>query len=131
MTEKYPSIGVQKPSENHFDGPVYVLIDGGSFSATPAFTVLADYYKRATFVGEETGGVGSGGAGADIGPMLPESHLHFTMSMESYFLLVDKSNPRRGTLPKYQVTQTIDDLAKGRDTVLEFTRELIRSGKGR
>lgn len=131
MTEKYPSIGVLKPSENHFDGPVYVLIDGGSFSATSAFTVLADYYKRATFIGQETGGVGSGGAGSDIGPTLPESHLHVRFSIESYFLVVDKSHPRRGTIPTYAVTQTADDLAKGRDTVLDFTRELIRSGKGR
>ncbi len=100
MTEQYPSIGVQKPSENHFDGPVYVLIDGGGFSATPAFTVLADYYKRATFVGEETGGVGSGGAGSDVGPTLPESHLHVGFPMESYFLDVDKGIRRRGTLPK-------------------------------
>jgi hypothetical protein len=131
MTEKYPAIGMQKPSENHFDGPVYVLIDGGGFSATPAFTVLADYYKRATFIGEETGGSGSGGAGSDIGPTLPESHLHLSMSIESYFSVVDRNPRRRGTLPKYPVTQTIGDLAKGRDTVLEFTRELIRGGKGR
>ena len=130
MTEKYPSIGVLKSSENHFDGPVYVLIDGGSFSASPAFTVLADYYKRATFIGEETGGVSSGGAGSDIGPTLPGSHLHVRFPVESYFL-VEKSNARRGTLPTHAVTQTVDDLAKGRDTVLEFTRELIRSGKGR
>jgi hypothetical protein len=131
MTEKYPAIGMQKPSENHFDGPVYVLIDGGGFSATSAFTVLADYYKRATFIGEETGGSGSGSAGSDIGPTLPESRLHLGMSMESYFSIVDRNPRRRGTLPKYPVMQTIDDLAKGRDTVLEFTRELIRSGKGR
>jgi hypothetical protein len=131
MTEKYPAIGMQKPSENHFDGPVYVLIDGGGFSATPAFTVLADYYKRATFIGEETGGSGSGGAGSDIGPTLPESHLHLAMPMESYFSVVDKTPPRRGTLPKYRVTQTLGDLASGRDTGLEFTLELIRSGKGR
>ena len=131
MTEKYPAIGMQKPSENHFDGAVYVLIDGGGFSATPAFTVLADYYKRAIFIGEEIGGTGSGGAGSDIGPTLPESHLHVQIEMESYFSVVDKHPRRRGTLPKYAVMQTIDDLARGHDTVLDFTRELIRSGKGR
>ncbi len=139
MTEKYGStfgstfmgtIGVQKPSENHFEGPVYVLIDGGCFSACSQFTVLADYYKRATFIGEETGGVGSGGGGDGIGPTLPESHLHLSMRIESYFFVVDK-NTRRGTLPRYAVRQTIDDVANGCDTVLEFTRELIRSGKGR
>ncbi len=132
MTEKYPMVGVRKPSENYFDGTVYVLIDGGSFSATAAFCATADFYKRATFIGEETGGAAEGDTGGeDIGPTLPESHLHFNIETESYFSVVDKSNRRRGTLPKYAVMQTIDDLAKGRDTVLEFTRELIRSGKGR
>jgi hypothetical protein len=49
--------------------------------------------------------------------------------MESYFTAADPNNRRRGTLPKHAVRQTVDDLAKGRDTVLEFTRELIRRGK--
>ena len=42
-------------------------------------------------------------------------------------MVIDKGNRGRGTLPKYTVAQTVDDLAKGRDTVLEFTRALIRS----
>ncbi len=140
MTEKYGFkygskfvgiIGVQKPSENQFDGTVYVLIDGGCFSACAEFSATADFYKRATFIGEETGGAAEGDTGGtDIGPTLPESHLHFKIPMEAYYSVVDKSNRRRGTLPKYTVMQTVDDLAKGRDTVLEFTRELIRSGKG-
>jgi len=131
MTEKYPTVGVRKPSENHFEGTVYVLIDGGSFSAASAFCATADFYKRAIFIGEETGGAGGGAGGQDIGPTLPNSHLHAGIPIEAEFSVGYKSNRRRGTLPKYAVTQTIDDLAKGRDTVLEFTRELIRSGKGR
>ncbi|MGI8835254.1 MAG: hypothetical protein ACR2H4_01280 [Pyrinomonadaceae bacterium] len=67
--------------------------------------------------------------GTDIGPTLPESHLHFNIETESYFSVVDKTNRRRGTLPKYAGMQTIDDLARGRDTVLEFTRDLIRTGR--
>ena len=129
MTEKYPIIGVQKPSENHFDGAVYVLIDGGSISATAEFSATADFYKRATFIGEETGGAAEGDSGGDMGPTLPESHLHLRIPGEAYFSVVDQSNRRRGTLPKHAVMQTVADLAKGRDTVLEFTRELIRSGK--
>lgn len=130
MTEKYPMVGVRKPSENHFEGTVYVLIDGGSFSAASAFCATTDFYRRAIFIGEETGGAGGGAGGEDIGPTLPKSHLHVEIPIEAEFSVVDKSNRRHGTLPTYAVTQTIDDLAKGRDTVLEFTRELIRSGKG-
>jgi hypothetical protein len=132
MTEKYPTIGVQKPSENHFDGSVYVLIDGGTISAGSVFCAMVDFHKRATFIGEETGGAAQGGTGSgDSGPTLPASHLHVGIGMESYFTVVDPNNRRRGTLPKYEVRQALDDVAKGRDTVLEFTRELIRTGKGR
>lgn len=134
--EKNPIIGVQKPSENHFDGPVYVLIDGGTISAGSVFSAIADFHKRATFIGEETGGAAEGGAGVgaaygEVSPTLPASHLTVDIPAEAAFTVVDPNNRRRGTLPKHAVRQTVDDLAKGRDTVLEFTRELIRSGKGR
>jgi hypothetical protein len=133
--EKTSIIGVQKPSENHFDGPVYVLIDGGAISAASVFCAIADFHKRVTFIGEETGGAAEGGAGVgaaygEVSPTLPASHLNVDIPGESVFTVVDPNNRRRGTLPKHAVRQTVGDLAKGRDTVLEFTRELIRSGKG-
>lgn len=116
--------------ENPFEGAVYVLMDGGSFSAAADFVALAAFYKRATFIGEETGGVAEGtNSGVEIGLTLPESHLHIGIPLYRYDTVVDKRNRGRGTLPTHPVTQTIDDLAKGRDTALEFTRELIRSGK--
>lgn len=134
-TEEFPVMRVQQPTENHFDGPVYVLIDGGTISAGSVFSAMADFYKRATFIGEETGGPAQGGASVaavagELSPTLPASHLGVDIPGEAYFTVVDPNN-RRGTLPKHTVRQTVDDLVKGRDTVLEFTRELIRSGKGR
>jgi hypothetical protein len=125
MTEKYQMIGVRQPSEPHFGGRVYVLIDGGTFSAASAFCAIADFYKRAVFIGEETGGVG-GGAGGDNGPILPESHLYVGFPREAEFSVGAR---RRGTLPTHAVVQTVADLAKGRDTALEFTLALIRNGK--
>jgi hypothetical protein len=127
MTEKYPMVGMREPADTPFDGTVYVLMDGGTFSAASAFTATADFYERAIFVGEETGGVGGGAGGSDVGPTLPKSLLHTGFAIEAEYTVVAGSN-RRGTLPTYAVKQTIDDLTKGRDTVLEFTRELIRSG---
>jgi hypothetical protein len=133
-TERYPVMRVHQPAENHFDGPVYILIDGGIISAASVFCALADFHKRATFIGEETGGAAQGGAGVgaadgELSPTLPASHLNLEIPGEAYFTVADPNNRRRGTLPKHAVRQTVDDLAKGRDTVLEFTRELIRSGK--
>ena len=132
MTETYPIIGVQKPSENRFDGAVYVLIDGGAISATAEFCATLDYYKRARFVGEETGGAAEGDTGGgDLNLTLPESHLRVRIPGEAYFTVVDSNNRRRGTRPTYAVTQTVNDLAIGRDSALEFTRELIRGANRR
>ena len=131
MTDRYPMVGVRKPSENHFSGTVYVLMDGGAFSAGSAFCAIADFYERATFIGEETGGAGGGAGGEDIGPTLPESHIHIRIPIEAEFSVMDARNLRRGTMPTHAVTQTVADLARGRDTALEFTRELIRSKRGR
>jgi hypothetical protein len=138
MTEKYGrqygarfvgTIGVQRPAEHQFDGTVYVLIDGGCISACSDFTGMREFSTRATFVGEETGGlVDSSGAGS-VAVTLPESLLTWRIHTEVYFRAVDRTARRRGTLPKYTVVQTVGDLAKGRDTVLEFTRELIRRGR--
>lgn len=134
--EQSSVIRVQKLSENHFDGPVYVLIDGGAISAGSVFSAIADFHKRATFIGEETAGAAQGGAAVgaaygELSPTLPASHLNVDIPGEAFFTVADSNNRRRGTLPKHTVRQTIDDLVKGRDTVLEFTRELIRSGKER
>jgi C-terminal processing protease CtpA/Prc len=132
-TEGFPIIRVRQPSENHFDGPVYILIDGGTISAGSMFAAIADFHKRATFIGEETGGAAQGGAGVgavyeELSPTLPASHLNLGIPGEAYFTVADPNNRSRGTLPTHTVRQTVEDLAKGRDTVLEFTRELIRRG---
>ena len=139
MTEKYfAGIDVDKPTENHFAGPVYILMDGGTFSAGAAIPGMAARAKRATLIGEETGGaIGGDTGGGDIGPTLPASHLHFRIPMEAYFTAEayltagDDSSGRRGHLPTHEVRQSVADLARGRDTALEFTRELIRDRKGR
>jgi hypothetical protein len=133
-TEEYPVIRVHQPSENHFDGRVYILIDGGTISAASVFCAIAGFHKRATFIGEETGGAAQGGgavaaAAGEFSPTLPASHLNVSAGGEAYFTVADPNNRSRGTLPNHEVRQTVDDLVKGRDTALEFTRELIRREK--
>ena len=131
LTAKKQGNGVYQPVENPFAGAVYVLMDGGSFSATSDFIATAAFHQRAIFIGEETGGAAEGNnSGVAIGLTLPESQLHIGIPTYAYFNAVDNVNGGRGTSPTHAVTQTIDDVVKGRDTVLEFTRDLIRTGKG-
>ena len=46
----------QPPAAVPFLGKVFVLTDGGTFSTAADFCATAHHLKRATFIGEETGG---------------------------------------------------------------------------
>ena len=65
-------------SRNHFDGDVYIIIGGNSFSATTLFAYAMKHQKNVTIVGEETGG-GSYGNTAWMIPevVLPQTKVRF------------------------------------------------------
>ncbi|WP_178985176.1 S41 family peptidase [Winogradskyella helgolandensis] len=50
----------QEPKPLNFKGKIYVLINGNSFSASAVLSAKLHGKKRATFVGEETGGAYNG-----------------------------------------------------------------------
>jgi C-terminal processing protease CtpA/Prc len=59
----YSSNSQSKPraiNKNAFKGKVYVMINRGSFSASSVISSNLKGSKRATFVGEETGGAYNG-----------------------------------------------------------------------
>jgi C-terminal processing protease CtpA/Prc len=123
------NLKVQKPQKNHFDGKVYVLINGASFSVTAEFAAVAHYLKRATFIGEETGGAYYGNnSGAFVIVKLPRSRLNVGIPMLAYYLAVeDYPWPGHGIIPDHYVQPSVSDLIQGRDTVLDFALELSRS----
>ena len=45
-----------EPAPNHFNGNLYILINGGSFSATGLLISLLKYNHIGQFIGEESGG---------------------------------------------------------------------------
>ncbi|MEH1008259.1 S41 family peptidase [Winogradskyella sp. ECml5-4] len=57
---KFKSSKEQEPKPLNFKGKVYVLINGNSFSASSILSTQLQGSKRATFVGEETGGAYNG-----------------------------------------------------------------------
>ena len=59
---------------------------------------------------------------------MPCSELNFGVS-HKYFLRAGGFDDGRGVIPDYNIQQTSDDIAKGVDTVLEFTKELIRKNQ--
>ncbi len=120
----------QKPAKNNYTGKVYILINGFCMSSCADVAAVLCYNKKATFIGEETGG---GYQGNNSG-MMPETKVmpfNFTLAvpLQKYINYVDTlQNMGRGTMPDYPVNYTIDDIIKGKDKALNFTVDMIKNG---
>ena len=124
-------LGTHHPHENPFKGNLYVLINGGSFSNSASFCSRIEYYKRGVFVGEETGGnkvVFTGVFGIKGKTVLPNTKIICRKANYQMIVTDIKENKGIGVRPTYRVVPTIDDLIRDKDSVMEFTLELIRNG---
>jgi hypothetical protein len=125
---KHPNWGIQQPSKPTFRGKVYILINGNSFSTTSEFLSHAHARKRATFIGEESGG---GYYGNTSGPgallTLPNTKLQAYVPLMTYYMAVrDYKAASHGVVPEHQIKYTIDELLKGTDKELAVALELAR-----
>lgn len=81
ITPDYNSgLSLQMPKANAFEGPVYVLIDGNTFSTAADVCAILRHIKRVVFIGEETGGAYFGNSsGLEATLTLPNSGLKVTL----------------------------------------------------
>ena len=124
----HPNWGTNQPSKPTFTGKVYILINGGSFSATSEFSSHAHYRKRATFIGEESAG-GYYGNSSGFSPLvkLPNTQLGVVVPVVTYYMAVSGYKPAsRGIVPDYPIARTIEDLIAGKDRDLELALTLAR-----
>jgi hypothetical protein len=134
LTAKMHScLAVQQPGKYPFLGKVVVLTEGGTFSTAADFCAVVHHLKRATFVGEETGG---GYYGNNSGMMptltLPNSKVGIRLPMYEYWNAVQGyDGKRRGTIPDHVVELKTADVLRGVDTQLEYALKLARGGGGR
>jgi C-terminal processing protease CtpA/Prc len=120
-----------KPKKkHHFDGQIYLLAGGYTFSAATLITGALKGQKNVTIVGEETGG-GSYGNSAMHLPVitLPASKVRVVLPL--YRLVIDKDNPKtgRGIFPDVEVGPSSSAIKKGIDAKLEKVKELMKAGK--
>ncbi|MFC2158321.1 S41 family peptidase [Acidobacteriota bacterium] len=128
----HPNVGLQKPIEPHFEGKVYVLINGGSFSATGETTSLMHFHKKAVFIGEECGAGYYGNTSGSMPTLiLPHTKILVGVPLMRYTMAVDGYPKDRGIIPEFPVEPTIEDLLNGQDTVLNYALKLIKSKSGK
>jgi C-terminal processing protease CtpA/Prc len=122
-----------KPKKhNHYDGEVYILTGGNSFSATTLFVSAVWRQDNVTVVGEETGG-GAYGNSAWLIPdaTLPNTRVRFRLPI--FRLVINKDVPKngRGVQPEIPSFPTVDAVRRGTDYKLDKVMELINLDKSR
>jgi C-terminal processing protease CtpA/Prc len=118
-----------KPKKKwHYDKNIYVLTNGGSFSASCLVGAYLKETHRAVFIGRETGGTIEG-CNAVITPYYKLPNTKTKVRVPTFRLLHDvytEGNTGRGIIPDYETNYTFKDIFLKKDLEMEKVMELIR-----
>ena len=113
--------------KNHFDGNVYVLTNGLTFSASTLFCNAVKGEQNITLVGEETGGGWYGNSGIMIPDIkLPNTKLRIRLP---FFRIVQYKHigvKGTGVIPDVYVGPVYKDVINDADTKIEKVKEMIK-----
>lgn len=116
-----------KPKKNRFEGKLYVMTNGPTFSAASLVTNVLKGQPHVTVVGEETGGGWYGNSGMLIPDLtLPETKLRVRLPL--YRLVQFDHRPEvkgSGIKPDVVITPSYDALMKGYDKKMRVVTEMI------
>lgn len=119
-----------KPQDNAFHGKVFVLINGGSFSASSILSAKLKNDKLATLVGEETGGANDGTiAGFYSYQKLPHSKISLPIGLALVQPNISFTNTERGVLPDVTIKEDIQDILDKKDRQLDWVIKEIKNKK--
>jgi Peptidase family S41 len=116
---------------NHFNGDLYVLINGQTFSAATLFSSAVKGQPGITLVGEEAGGGWYGNNGIMIPDItLPNTHIRVRLPL--FRLVQYKHVPKdgRGVMPDIYIGTSYEALLKGYDKKMQVVMEMIKGKKG-
>ncbi len=119
-----------KPATNAYLGKLFVLINGGSFSAACIESVALKNRPNTYFVGEETGGAFNGTV-AGIMPVvrLPYSKISVRLGLMNVQTIAQSEREGRGVFPDITILPTIEDRVKARDPELEYVVKMVQQSR--
>jgi hypothetical protein len=119
--KRYNTAAYVTPNKDSFKGKLYVLINGGTFSAAAMLTAHIKALKKAIFVGEETGGSSTEWTGGGFqNELLPTSKLLLRYGIIPLELINKDNIPGRGIMPDTPISYTIEDYIAKKDLELDW-----------
>lgn len=115
-------------SKFHFDGDIYVLTSGYTFSAATLVTHYLKGQNNVRIIGEETGGGAAGNSSMHLTNItLPNTGIRVVLPLYRIVLNQKETIPGRGIMPDVEVKPTVVSIRKGVDVKMEKAKELIRN----
>lgn len=110
---------------DHFNGRLFVLIDGATFSSGAHTTIaIKAYCKKAVFIGRETAGASEGCSGGTIQHLtLPNTGVVVEFPWMRVVSVAKKPRVGHGVIPDYPVLYGTEDIIKKTD--LDIKKALI------
>ena len=114
-------------AKHHFNGNVYIVQGGYTFSAATMFASSLKGQKNVTLVGEETGGGYYGNSAMHL-PTIVLPNTKLKVGLPIYRLVMDKNRAKgRGVMPDVDIQPSSDAIKKGIDLKLMEIRRLIKA----
>ena len=125
LTLKAATKAIEPIKQNHYQGKLYVLTNGGSFSAASIFPAIVQAHQRGTIIGRETGG-GVAGCTAWVIPYLtlPETKIRIRVPLFKLYNAVKVLNTGHGVIPEHLVNYQWSDVLQNRDLDFEKVQML-------
>jgi C-terminal processing protease CtpA/Prc len=120
----------QPRTNNHFDGKVYVLINGPTFSASTLFCNLVKGQENVKLVGEDAGGGWYGNNGIMIPDIvLPVTKLRVRLPVFRIVQYNHVVKDGRGVPPDIYIPPVAEAVKQGIDRKMIIVKNMIKEGK--
>ena len=114
--------------KNHFDGNIYVLINGPTFSASTIFCNAIKGQHNVILAGEETGGGWYGNSGLLIPDIvLPVTKLRVRLPFFKIVQFDHVAKNGRGVAPDIFIPPTVEGVRKNIDRKMEIVKGIIKN----
>jgi len=118
----------QPKKQLHFDGNIYIIQGGFTFSAATMFVSQLKGQSNVTVIGEETGGGNYGNSSVHLPSIiLPNSHIEIVLPVYRIVNNAARLKDGRGIVPDIYVPPSSNAIRQGIDPKMVKVRELINS----